>query len=193
MNRERIGRVVENMKKAGLECIVVSDPYSVFYLTGRMIWPGERMLALAVYNTGEMKLFCNRLFAQQPEDGLPLIQFDDTEDCVEILSRALPSGRVGVDKKWPSMFTIRLMDLRNDIRPVLGSGPVDDARMLKGEDEAEAMRYSSRINDETLSRLIPTIKEGDTELEIGRRYLEIGRSLGASGASFEPLICFGAN
>ena len=193
MNRERIGRVVENMKKAGLECILVSDPYSVFYLTGRMIWPGERMLALAVYSTGEMKLFCNRLFAQQPEDGLPLIQFDDTEDCVEILSRALPSGRVGVDKKWPSMFTIRLMDVRSDVRPVLGSGPVDDARMLKGEDEIEAMRCSSRINDETLSRLIPTIKEGDTELEIGRRYLEIGRSLGASGASFEPLICFGAN
>ena len=193
MNAERIRRVVENMKKAGLSCILVSDPHSVYYLTGRMIWPGERMLALAVFDTGETKLFVNRLFAQQPEEGLPVIQFDDTEDCVELLSRALPSGRVGIDKKWPSLFTIRLMDLRHDVRPVLGSGPVDDARMLKGADEAEAMRLSSRINDETLTKLIPTIREGDTELAVGQRYLEIGQSLGASGASFEPLICFGAN
>lgn len=193
MNRERISRVVENMKKAGLPCIIVSDPHSVYYLTGRMIHPGERMLALAVFDTGEMKLFANRLFAQQPEAGLPLIEFDDTDDCVSILSRALPKGRIGIDKNWPSQFTIRLMDARGDIRPVLGSLPVDDSRMLKGADEAEAMRISSRLNDETLTKLIPTIKEGETELSVGQRYVEIGKSLGAQGCSFPPLICFGAN
>lgn len=193
MNTSRLTRVIAGMKRAGLSCILVSDPYSVYYLTGRMIWPGERMLALAVYDTGDVKLFVNRLFAQQAEEGLPLIEFDDTEDCVAVLAGHLPGGRVGVDKKWPSLFTIRLMDLRPDIRPVLGSMPVDEARMLKDADEAEGMRISSRINDETLSLLIPTIREGDTELAVGQRYLEIGKGLGASGASFEPLICFGAN
>ena len=193
MNRERISRVVGNMKKAGLPCILVSDPHSVYYLTGRMIHPGERMLALAVFESGETKLFCNRLFAQQPEEGLPLIEFDDTDDCVELLARALPKGNIGIDKNWPSQFTIRLMEARGDIRPVLGSVPVDDARMKKGTDEREAMRASSRMNDETLARLIPTIKEGMTELEAGQRYVEIGKSLGARGYSFPPLICFGAN
>lgn len=193
MNRERIARVVESMKKAALPCILVSDPNSVYYLTGRMIHPGERMLALAVFDNGEAKLFCNRLFAQKPEEGLPLIEFDDTDDCVEILSRALPKGKIGIDKSWPSQFTIRLMEARDDIRPVLGSLPVDEARMKKGLDEREAMRVSSRMNDETLAKLIPTIKEGETELEISQRYAEIGKSLGAQSCSFPPLICFGKN
>ena len=193
MNTSRLTRVIAGMKREGLSCILVSDPYSVYYLTGRMIWPGERILALAVYAAGDVRLFVNRLFAQQAEEGLPLIEFDDTDDCVEILSRARPKGNIGIDKNWPSQFTIRLMDLRPDIRPVLGSMPVDEARMLKDADEAEGMRISSRINDETLSRLIPTIREGDTELAVGQRYLEIGKGLGASGASFEPLICFGKN
>lgn len=193
MNRERIMRVVQNMKDAGLPCIIVSDPNSVYYLTGRMIHPGERMLALAVFDNGETKLFCNRLFAQQPGEGLPLIEFDDTDDCVSILSRALPAGKIGVDKNWPSQFTIRLMEARADLRPVLGSVPVDDARMKKGMDEREAMRISSRMNDETLMKLIPTIQEGMTELEVGQKYVEIGKSLGAQGYSFPPLICFGKN
>ena len=193
MNRERVERVIANMKKAGLSCILVSDPNSVYYLTGRMIHPGERMLALAVSDNGETQLFCNRLFAQQAEEGLPLIEFDDTDDCVGILARSLPGGKIGIDKNWPSRFTIGLMEKRSDIRPVLGSAPVDDARMLKGMDERDAMLVSSRMNDETTRRVIETLKEGDTELEVGQRHIEIGKELGAKGFSFPPLICFGAN
>ena len=193
MNISRLTRVIAGMKRAGLSCILVSDPYSVYYLTGRMIWPGERMLALAVYDTGDVKLFVNRLFAQQAEEGLPLIEFDDTDDCVGILARSLPGGKIGIDKNWPSRFTIGLMEKRSDIRPVLGSAPVDDARMLKGMDERDAMLVSSRMNDETTRRVIETLKEGDTELEVGQRHIEIGKELGAKGFSFPPLICFGAN
>ena len=193
MNRERLSRVTANMKREGLSCILVSDPNSVYYLTGRMIWPGERMLALEVRDSGEARLFCNRLFAQQAEEGLPLVEFDDTDDYVGLLAGMLPAGKVGIDKNWPSRFTIGLMEKRADIRPVLGSLPVDDARMLKGMDEREAMRISSRLNDETMRRVIETLREGDTEREVGQRHVEIGKSLGANGYSFQPLICFGKN
>jgi len=193
MNRERLSRVIANMKKAGLSFILVSDPNSVYYLTGRMIHPGERMLALAVFDNGDTRLFVNRLFAQQAEERLPLTEFDDTDDYVGILAGMLPSGKIGIDKNWPSRFTIGLMEKRTDIKPVLGSAPVDDARMLKGMDEREMMRVSSRMNDEATRRVIETLREGDTEREVGQRHVEIGKSLGASGYSFHPLICFGAN
>lgn len=193
MSAERLARVTENMKKAGLPCILVSDPHSVYYLTGRMIHPGERMLALAVHADGRCELFCNRLFAQQPSDDLTLIEFDDTEDCVGILASRLDAGRVGIDKNWPSRFTLGLMEKRADIRPVLGSAPVDDARALKDDSERSAMRRSSRLNDEAVRRLIGTIREGDRESDLAGRYIQIGKELGAKGYSFPPLICFGAN
>ena len=193
MNQTRINRVLANMRRDKLSCILVSDPVSVYYLTGRMIHPGERMLALSILSDGRLELFVNRLFPQESEASLPVVSFDDTDDCVAILADTLPPGKIGIDKNWPSRFTLRLMELRPDIWPVLGSAPVDDARMLKGADEIELMRVSSRLNDEALRKTIETIKEGDTELEVGRRYVEAGKKLGASGASFGALICFGAN
>ena len=61
MNTSRLERVIENMKRAGLEQILVSAPHSVYYLTGLFIYPGERMLALLVKSNGETRLFANRL------------------------------------------------------------------------------------------------------------------------------------
>ena len=192
MNTSRLTRVIENMNAMSLSCILVSAPHSVFYLTGRFIMPGERMLALMVKNTGEVRLFVNRLFAQTESPDLPLTEFDDTDDCVKVLCEYLPSGKVGVDKFWPSHFTIRMMENRPDITPVVGSAPVDDARMLKDAEEISLMRISSRLNDEALRRLIPTLKMGETELDVCDRYVRIAKELGAEGASFDPLVCFGS-
>ena len=47
----RIARVLENLQAQGLEQMIVSDPTTIFYLTGVRIQPGERMLALLLRST----------------------------------------------------------------------------------------------------------------------------------------------
>ena len=190
-----VNRVVELMKRDGLPCILVSATESVYYLTGRWISPGERMLALTITDRGDVRLFANRLFMQQAAPDLPLTEYDDTEDCVSVLADALPEhiGALGIDKRWPSHFLIRLMEKRPDIQMKLGSAPVDDARMCKDADELSAMRESSRLNDEVLKKLMSTVRAGETERQLAERYVEIARSMGAAGYSFQPLVCFGAN
>ena len=130
MNQARINRVVENMKKEGLSQILVTAPASVFYLTGTWVHPGERMLALLVKDDGSVTLFANRLFALSGNVDVPLVEFDDVDDSVAVLAPSLSKGQIGIDKFWPSQFTIRLMEARSDIRPALGSRPVDEARMM---------------------------------------------------------------
>ena len=44
MFQDKLNRVLNAMKDAGLEQMIVADPASIYYLTGRMILPGERML-----------------------------------------------------------------------------------------------------------------------------------------------------
>lgn len=193
MNGKRLARVIRNMEEAGLSCILVSATHSVYYLTGLFIHPGERMLALMVKSNGEARLFANRLFALAPQENLPITEFDDTEDCVGVLASFLPAGQIGIDKVWPSEFTIRLMAARGDVAPVLGSGPVDDARMVKDAEEIALMRESSRLNDEAVGRLIPTLRAGETELEVCERYARFAREVGGDGMSFSPLVCFGKN
>ena len=193
MNVSRINRVVDNMKAEGLKQILVTAPASVFYLTGEWVEPGERMLALHVKDDGSIMLYANRLFALNGNVDVPLTEFDDTEDCVAVLAKGIDAGNIGIDKVWPSQFTIRLMEARSDIRPVLGSRPVDEARMMKDEEEIRLMLESSRKNVEVCRRTKEALKEGMTENEVQEIYKKIAAELGASGPSFPPLICFGAN
>ena len=193
MNTSRVSRVTELMREENLTQILVTSPMSVFYLIGQWVSPGERMLALLVREDGSLQLYANKLFALEGKVDVPMIQYDDTEDCVAILAQALEPGAIGIDKNWPSHFTIRLMNARPDVKPVLGSGPIDRARMRKDEDELRKMRASSLLNDKVLTRLMGELREGMTELEACARYSAIAREEGASGDSFAPLICFGPN
>ena len=123
---------------------------------------------------------------------LRLVEFDDTEDAVKLLADALRPGTIGIDKLWPSQFTIRLMDARSDIPPVLGSRPVDDARMRKDAEEIALMRESSLKNDVAIARAMEAVVPGATERSVADAYARAAQSLGAGGG-FPPLVCFGRN
>ena len=97
MYTQRLARVIENMRRSSLRQLLVSAPASVFYLTGKWIHPGERMLALYVRDDGSVRLFANRLFALAGNVSLPLTEYDDTDDCVKILADHLLPGDIGVD------------------------------------------------------------------------------------------------
>ena len=193
MNTQRIEKVTTNMRACGLRQIVVSNPASVFYLTGVWCEPFERMLALLVKDDGTMTLYGNRLFSLNGQTDVPLVEYDDTDDCVALLAENVWPGTIGIDKPWPSHFTIRLMEARGDVRPVLGSQPVDDARLIKDAEELDLMRTSSKMNVEVCRRIGEALYEGCTEKEIQALYNRIALELGASGPAFTPLICFGPN
>lgn len=193
MKRNRVNRVLENMEKMGLDQLIVGEPASVYYLTGRWIEPGERMLALLISKGGACALFVNRLFAQAPDEDMRLVEFDDTDDAAAFLAEAVAPGRLGVDKAWPSAFLIRLMKKRPGLEILEGSQAVDQARMLKDEEELAALRRSSRLNDQALERTIQAIQPGMSERQIARMYEDNAIALGAMGNSFPGLICFGEN
>ena len=193
MNQSRINRVIENMNACGLDQILVTATPSVYYLTGKWVNPGERMLALYLNANGDTALYANRLFALSGSEGVDLVEFDDTEDPVAILAQQVKPGGIGIDKVWPSQFTIRLMQAKAGITPVLGSAPVDDARMCKDAEEIALMRQSSRMNDEALRRTMGMLSEGMTELELQDIYLKNAKAVGGDGASFHPITCFGPN
>ena len=125
--------------------------------------------------------------------GAELIEYDDTQDCVRILADGLQSGPIGIDKLWPSHFTIRLMEARGDIRPVVGSRCVDDARMHKDAQELQWMHESSHKNDQATMQTIARLHTGMSENEAAALHTGFANQLGSSKPSFEPLVCFGPN
>ena len=193
LNASRLARVIENMRAQGLDQILVTGTPSVYYLSGKWVSPGERMLALYINSDGDAALYANRLFALSGMEGLELVEFDDTEDPIPMLASRVKRGKLGIDKSWPSQFTIRLMEAMPGMTPVVGSAPVDDARMCKDAEEIALMREASRMNDEALRRTIAEIHEGMTELELDACYVKNAKAVGGTGSSFAPITCFGPN
>ena len=180
------------MHDADLPQIVVTSTTSLFYLTGLWIDPHERMVALLVKADGSVHLFANEIFGLKSTQEFPLTVHKDGDDPVADLAAMLDAGKVGIDKFWYSKFLIGLMQHRQDVYPIEGSFPVDECRKVKDEDEQEAMRHSSRINDEVMAQAIHAVHDGVKENEmtslINREY--IARGADCEGAQ---LACFGVN
>ena len=99
MNESKVTRILAAMEEQHLPQMIVSDPAAVFYLTGKWIHPGERMLALYLNVNGSHKLILNRLFPQEKDLGVELVWYNDTEDAVELLSRYTEKDKpLGIDK-----------------------------------------------------------------------------------------------
>lgn len=191
MNTPRIEKVIQNMRAHSLTQLLITSPANVFYLTGIWCEPFERMLALHLTDDGSMTLYANRMFALQGLSDVPLIEYEDTDDCIAVLAPGIKPGKIGIDKTWHSHFTIRLMEARPDVIPALGSAPLDEARLIKDADELALLRESSRLNVLACEKLEASLREGVTEKAMQALYNETALDLGASGPSFTPLICFG--
>lgn len=192
MKENRVKRVLDNMAEMGLEQMVVTDPYSIFYLTGKMIKPGERLLALYLNTNGDHKIFINKLFTAEEDLEIEKIRFTDTDDYLHLLSKYTDhSKKLGIDKNMRAVFLLPLMEDEAAAGFVNASVCVDKARALKDEEECELMREASRVNDEVMGELVKRIHAGITEEELAKDLKDIYKSYGAQGFSFEPSVSFG--
>lgn len=190
MKTQRLTRVVENLERMGLRQLIVSDPSSIFYLTGVNISPGERLFALLVKADGSAVLFNNRLFPLQEQAGLSIIYHSDGEDAVQAVADSVADGPLGIDKLWPANFLLQLMDKHRGIKPVLGSPAVDNARKNKDAEEVQLMRAASRLNDAAMADAVTMLGPGISERKMVGIVGELHVKHGAD-AALEQLVCYG--
>lgn len=194
MNKSRINKVLCCMEKEGLKQMIVSSPAAIFYLTGKWIEPGERMLTLYINAKGDKKLIINKLFPTEPQSGLDLLWYSDIEDPIELLSTIIDKNDVlAVDKTWPAHFLIKLMDKKAARGFVNGSPIIDRVRMIKDAEEIELMRKASLINDKVMGEIFKEISKDNSEKKMCSLLGEFYEKEGAQGFSFEPIVAYGAN
>ena len=165
MKLNRLNKILSKMQENNIPQMLVTDPKAIFYLTGKMIHPGERLIALYLNTNGNHKLFINELFPVYEDLGVEKVWFDDTKDGVLIISEYIEKEKtIGIDKNWPARFLLHLMELN-----------------------------ASNINDMAMEKLQNLLTEDLTEKEIAQRLASIYEELGADGFSFPPIIAYGAN
>ncbi|NEZ47144.1 aminopeptidase P family protein [Clostridium niameyense] len=194
MNKKRLEKVLKGMEERNISQMIISDAPAIFYLTGKWIHTGERLIALYLNVNGNHKLFINELFPVTEDLGVEKIWFDDNQDAVELIAKYVEKDKpIGVDKNWPARFLLRLMELKGGSEFINTSIIIDRARMFKDEEEKELMRESSKANDEAMRQMHELLKEGLTEKQMAQKLAGIYESLGAEGFSFDPIVGYGAN
>ena len=190
MRKDRADKIL-----AGLDAdeILICDPESIRYLTGKLFHPGERFLGLLLGKNKEPVLFLNALF-EAGDTGVRVHKFTDTDDVAEMLKKEInPDHVLAVDKIMQARFLLPLMERGAAKGFVNGSLAVDKTRAVKDAEEIALMRKSSEINDHAMAEFTKLIHEGVTEKEVAAQTLAIYQSFGAEAFSFTPIVAFGDN
>src|SRR5699024_8030590 len=102
---------IEEMKKKGVSQMLITDPMSIYYLTGVYIQPMERFYALLLKQNGEHVFFLNHLFTVPGETGIREVWSSDTDPVMEKVAEYLDRDEVlGVDKDLKARFLLPLME-----------------------------------------------------------------------------------
>ncbi|MBP5212622.1 MAG: aminopeptidase P family protein [Pyramidobacter sp.] len=194
MDQSRIEKIMAAMKARGLSQALLSDPFTLTYLTGDHFDPGERYLALLLREGQRPALFLNRLFLAPRVEPEFVVPYDDSErgalKTLPLLDRNAP---LGIDKCLTAEFLLELQENAAASAYVNVSPCVDGVRAVKDADEIARMEHASRMNDEVMLRIREEVREGVTERELSDKLDRIYRELGAQGLSFPSIVCFGAN
>lgn len=194
MKENRVNAVLGHLGDMGLSQMLITDPLSIFYLTGRMIQPFERFYSLYLNRNGGHKIFINQLETVPEDLGVEKVRFSDTDPVLDLVAAAVdPREPLGVDKNMAARFLLPLLHRGAARDFVVASPALDRARAVKDPQEQELMRKASRLNDQALAALKPFIREGVSEVELAERLAALYKELGADDLSFPPLVAFGSN
>jgi Xaa-Pro dipeptidase len=194
INTSRVNRILDKLSGLDLDQLLICDPTAIFYLTGKWIFPGERFMALILKRDGAPTLIVSELFRFDEEIGVNKIYFKDTDNIVPIVAGCLDERKhLGVDKNLAARFLLPMMEERIAVGFLNASIAVDMTRSVKDEIEREKMRQASIVNDKAMDKFKGLVQTGISELEVAGQMLDIYKSLGASGYSFDPIVAFGPN
>ena len=191
MREDRIAKIVQSMERHGMEQMIISDPSTIFYLTGRFVTPGSRLLVLYLDTRGGCTFFLNSLQRDYADLHHDICWYGDSEDPVQRLAEKIREGvTVGVDKNWSANFLLRLMSVRS-AHYVLTGDIIDRVRMIRDEGEIQAMRETCAINQKVVARMFPMLQAGMTEAEHRKELHELYCSYGAEGYNITPIVAYG--
>ena len=194
MNKERLEKVLEKMDETGICQLLITDPVSVFYLTGHYEEPWERFWALYLNKSGKHKLVANRLFSLPEVEDIDILWYSDIESAIEKLTPFVDHEKtLGVDGVTRAKFLLELMDRKAAAGYTDASEVMKQVRACKDNREQKKMEEASAINDKAMERFKGLIHAGMTEEDMAEQMLGIYRELGADDYSFAPLVGFGGN
>jgi Xaa-Pro aminopeptidase len=179
---DRIARLREALEGPFL----VSDPVNVRYLSGL-----DSSNAALLVEPDRVRLFTDFRYLESARalDGVEVIE--TKRDLFQSLAEDL-SGEIGFEATSVT-FERHARLYAGGVEPVPTYGVVEALRVVKDDEELDAIRRAARITDEAFERLGGERFIGRTESDLAWRMQELLHQQGGDAVSFSPLVASGPN
>ncbi len=190
---QRRQMLVRNLKKDGLDAILVTNPVNVTYLTG---FTGDSSYLIATAK--QYILVSDSRFEEQVKEECQGIDVHirphnetTAEASAEVLTKAAAKA-VGLEAEHA---TLGFMSLLQEKGPKLTfsavEGRVEALRAIKDPSEVEQIRAAVRAAERAFIMFKSMLREADTEKDMVDALEGYVRRSGAKGCAFPPIVAVG--
>ncbi|MCH9612243.1 MAG: putative peptidase [Chlamydiia bacterium] len=185
MQNERIKKVREGMKEEGIDCLCVEDPILLYYFLGIQVSFGM----LFIHEDREVLFADSRYFdALSQVVQVPLVRYRGDVTVKEHFP--IPPDRLGVDGSRCTYSRFKQLASLFPDSELVDCDLTTRLRMIKDPDEIVALQRSCDVNYQAYTDVRGQLEVGMREVDVANLYERRIRELGASGASFDPMVCF---
>lgn len=186
-------QIINELKKQQADAAWITTPLNIFYFTGYLSDPHERLLALLIKENGEQVLFCPQLEVEEvktsPFEG-EIIGYFDTENALD---------------KYPQTFEKLLIEAAHltvqrqreliEAFHVQSFGDIDqtikDLRNVKSESEINKIKKACELADKCIEIGVDFLQEGVTERQVVNHIENAIKDYGVNEMSFDTMVLFG--
>ncbi|HET6289919.1 MAG TPA: Xaa-Pro peptidase family protein [Amycolatopsis sp.] len=182
---------------SGVDALLVTDLLNIRYLTG---FTGSNA-ALLVHGSGDDRtIFCTdgRYTVQSATEVPDLERVLDRASAAKLADLAAEKnfGKTGFESQHISVEQHEGLKVRFDrVELVRTPGLVEQLRLVKDEQEIEALRQACAAADRALEDLVSAggLRPGRTELDVARDLENRMLGHGSTGPSFDTIVAAGVN
>ncbi|MEA1963912.1 MAG: Xaa-Pro peptidase family protein [Candidatus Aerophobetes bacterium] len=203
----RLGRFTREIKLANVNLTFITSSVSIYYLTGILITPYERLVVLIVSENGRIIIFVPKLEEERIKENskkisqrLEVVSWDDKEDAVLKLSNVVKNlglrsiSNIAIEKKDINLATFeKFTNVFANIRWKEADGILENLRLLKDEQEIKCVSSAVAYTDKAFEYFFKCLGSGKTELEMVDVVSTYFKKLGSKieGPSFEIQVVSG--
>ncbi|MGV3264144.1 M24 family metallopeptidase [Cytobacillus pseudoceanisediminis] len=198
----RLQKLSQWMKENDIQVTFVTSPDNVFYLSGFLSDPHERLLGLAVFQEEEPFLVCP---AMEKEDAKKagwsheIIGYSDIQNPWEFIQTSIHKrigkvNKAAIEKEHMNVERYEAISaLFSGASFASAEEKLRQLRMVKDEKELEIIREACSLADFAIETGCAEIQEGKTELDVLAAVEYALKKKGVNEMSFSTMVLAGAN
>lgn len=190
------------MQVANIDFTFLTSTENVFYFSGFLSDPNERLLSLIIFQDSEPILVCPAMEQQDARNtgwDEEIIGYSDIDDPLELIEQAINNRinkveTIAIEKQHLNVARHeRLTNIFSHASFVCAEKQLASLRMIKDKQELEKLKQACKLADFAVEVGVNEISEGKTELDVLATIEYQLKKQGIQEMAFQTMVLTGAN